>query len=365
MRAELHPRINLIVGKNGQGKTSFLEAVALLAGRPSFRTADLSALLRDGADRGSLSVRRAGPDGIRQLGLSLARGSRAHVLDGRPIARSQASRELPVVLLTAEDRDRLTGPPAGRRRALDRLALLLFPQHAARYQVYEKARAARNRLLTLGDHADPDELDVYESEMCRAGAEVGAARRGAVTQLAGAFAEKAERFDSPFRDLTVSLASDLPESGTVSALADAFSSLLKERRRAERRAGRTLVGPFRDDLRVDWGGLPLAQRASSGQSRTLLLAWTLSEMEILAKSLRTEPILAFDDFDSEWDPTALSIFAGALRDDVQVFLTSAREEAVRALPLPGGALYRMESGTLSRVGILGGGRSAPRVEAVG
>ncbi len=103
------------------------------------------------------------------------------------------------------------------------------------------------------------------------------------------------------------------------------------------------------------------ERASSGESRTLLLAWTLAELSLVERASDGRPILAFDDFDSEWDPSVLTSFAEALPEDGQIFLTSAREDAVRALPLPAGGIYRMRKGRLSREGILGAGRSVARV----
>jgi recombinational DNA repair ATPase RecF len=72
------------------------------------------------------------------------------------------------------------------------------------------------------------------------------------------------------------------------------------------------------------------------------------------------PLLGFDDFDSEWDPRVLGAFAEALPEEGQVFLTSARPEAVRGLPLPAGSLYRMAAGRLLREGILGAGRNCER-----
>ena len=60
-RIEFHPRLNLIVGDNGQGKTNLLEALAVVSGRISFRTADLAEVIRAGEMRGQLTakVRRA------------------------------------------------------------------------------------------------------------------------------------------------------------------------------------------------------------------------------------------------------------------------------------------------------------------
>ena len=62
------------------------------------------------------------------------------------------------------------------------------------------------------------------------------------------------------------------------------------------------------------------------------------------------PVFAFDDFDSEWDPDVLARFARALPDDGQVFLTSARERVARDLPLPAGAIWRVEAGRLAATG---------------
>jgi len=130
-----------------------------------------------------------------------------------------------------------------------------------------------------------------------------------------------------------------------------------ERAAEERRAGRCLTGPHRDDVVLTSAGAAVTTRASSGENRTLVLAWTLAEITLVEEAVGTAPALAFDDFDSEWDPGVLAACAEALPEDAQVFLTSARPEAVRGLPLPAGVLFRMSRGRLAREGILGAGRA--------
>jgi len=63
--------------------------------------------------------------------------------------------------------------------------------------------------------------------------------------------------------------------------------------------------------------VPVVSRASSGETRTFLLAWTLAEMTLMAEAAGNPPVLAFDDFDSEWDPRVLGAFAEALPEDGQ------------------------------------------------
>ncbi|MGA7990105.1 MAG: AAA family ATPase, partial [Thermoanaerobaculia bacterium] len=105
-RVEFHPRLNLVVGDNGQGKTNLLEALALVSGRTSFRTRDLAEARAHLAPRTVLSARvRASGDARTDttLGLVLAVGVREHYRDGKRVTRLTAARALPAVFLTARD----------------------------------------------------------------------------------------------------------------------------------------------------------------------------------------------------------------------------------------------------------------------
>jgi len=362
-KVEVHPRLNLIIGDNGQGKTNLLEALALVSGRPSFRTHELDEVRQHLAARAVVTARLRDDAGDSRndatLGFVYAGGAREQYLDGNRVTRLIAARCLPAVVLAARDLSRLSGPPAERRRALDRAALAIHPEHARALLAYERARAAKTRLLSLGARLDADELAVYETALAETGGLVAALRREARPRLEKEIARHAEDLGTPFRTLSLDLVSDLPASGDAPEMAGALATLLCARRSDERRAQRCLVGPHRDDVVLRADGVPLASRASSGETRTFLLAWTLAELSLLAGGGRA-PILGFDDFDSEWDPRVLGAFAEALPEDGQVFLTSARPEAVRGLPLPAGAIYRMTAGRLSREGILGAGRSVER-----
>ena len=361
-RIEFHPRLNLIVGDNGQGKTNLLEALAVVTGRPSFRTSELSEALRAGEPRGLLTAklhRPEGPPADRDglLGVRLSVGSREQFWNGERISRLHASRLAPVVFLTARDLTRYGGPPAERRRALDRASQALDPDYGRDLVAYEKARVSKARLLGARSRFDADELAVYEEAMAVSGGRVAATRRRAVRILESLLSESAARLRSPFASLRLEIASDLPADGDAGSLAATLRARMGERAAEERRAGRCLTGPHRDDVVLTSAGAAVTTRASSGENRTLVLAWTLAEIALVGEAVGTAPALAFDDFDSEWDPGVLAAFAEALPEDAQVFLTSARPEAVRGLPLPAGVLFRMSRGRLAREGILGAGRA--------
>ncbi len=363
-KLEFHPRLNLVVGDNGQGKTNLLEALALVSGRASFRTRDLAEARTHLAPRTVLSARvREGGDARTDttLGLVLSAGGREHYRDGNRITRLTAARSLPAVFLTARDLARLSGPAAERRRAIDRAALAVDPEHARALAHYEKARASKTRLLALSPRFDADEMAVYEATLAETGGRLAVTRRRTRARLEREITRAAAALGSPFRDLALELVSDLPAEGDAALMTEALAALQKEKKADERRAQRCLAGPHRDDAVLRAEGVPVAARASSGETRTFLLAWTLAELTLMAEATGNPPVLAFDDFDSEWDPRVLGAFAEALPEDGQIFLSSARPDAVRGLPLPSGALYRMAAGRLSREGILGAGRAGARV----
>ena len=352
-RLDFHPRLNLLVGANGQGKTNVLESLALVSGRPSFRTADLADVVRGGAAEAAVSVRLTGdPNGT--LGALLGRGRREHAWNGRKVSRLEASRKLPLVLLTAADLGRLGGPPAERRRALDRIAVAFEPGLAADFRRYEKARAERVALLVAPGRPDRDALSSFEEILAVSGAAIAAARRRHVDPLGRRLAGTARRLGTPWQDVSLRLVSDLPAAADRDALAEALRRGLRAREVDERRAGRALFGPHRDDVSLVSGETLLSTRASSGEARTLVLAWALAERALLAEAGGGLPVFAFDDFDSEWDPAVLERFADALPDDGQVLLTSARAEVARALPLPTGAVWEVEAGILSPAGPFAG-----------
>ncbi|MBK6404173.1 MAG: DNA replication and repair protein RecF [Holophagales bacterium] len=352
-RHGFHPRMNLLVGANGQGKTNVLESLALVSGRPSFRTADLADVVCAGEETAAVSVRLSGEaDGA--LGALLSRGRREHAWNGKKVSRLEASRKLPIVFLTAADLGRLGGPPSERRRALDRVAVALEPGLAAAFRRYEKARAERVALLAAPGRPDRDALSSFEEILSDTGAAIAAARRRRIGPLGRRLAETARLLGSPWSDVSLRLVSDLPAEGSLEELADALRRGLRQREETDRRAGRALFGPHRDDVRVESGPTPLSTRASSGETRTLVLAWALAERALLAEAAGALPVFAFDDFDSEWDPAVLTRFAEALPDDGQVFLTSARASVARALPLPAGAVWAVDAGDLSPSGPLAG-----------
>src|SRR3984957_19937768 len=82
----LHPRLNLISGDNGSGKTSLLEAIYVLGRGRSFRTRHTEQLIRHSAQHFWIHGRTA-PEPAHTLGIEFSREQPVQIrIDRAPVA---------------------------------------------------------------------------------------------------------------------------------------------------------------------------------------------------------------------------------------------------------------------------------------
>jgi DNA replication and repair protein RecF len=269
-------QFNLLVGENGAGKTNVLEAISLFApGRGLRRAAlaDMPAHDGSGPEAGgfAVSAELATPAGPVRLGTGVSPER-----PGRRIVQVNQA-EAPAVRLgewlgigwLTPAMDRLFAEGAGaRRRFLDRLVLALEPAHARHAARLEAALRERGRLLHDPAEPDPVWLDAIEAQVAEAGAAVAQARARVTGRLSAALAVLPE---APFaRPLLAYLPGGPLEEGDLAAA-------LREGRRRDRAAQRTLTGPHRDELAVTMAGKhqPAAE-CSTGEQKAMLIAITLA-----------------------------------------------------------------------------------------
>jgi DNA replication and repair protein RecF len=368
--AELAPaaRLNVITGDNGQGKTSVLEAIYLVATSRSFRTPKLAEVVRHGASVASIrAVLSEGPRAVehdaacepsasppsvrREQTLGIQNGRRTLRLDGEPPSSlGYYATRSPVVVFDPQQMSLSTGPSAGRRTLLDRIALFAHPvigNHAARYR---RALQARQTLLgtDLGRCAQPSaELDAFEALLATHGAALTVARRQAAAELAGETRAAFHAIGAPELELGLAFqpgGSDEPEQARRE---------LRDRRPLDARRRRTSFGPHLDDLGLELGGHPIRAVGSQGQHRSVTLALKIAELRCIARARQLEPILLLDDVSSELDPTrALALFAYLGGTACQIFLTTTRHELIVAPSLEGAERqdFRVQAGRISPVG---------------
>lgn len=312
-------RVNLLLGRNGQGKTNFIEALAVLLTGRSFRTSRLSELPRWETEGAVLSGELHRSEGTRTVRRTIQRqdnGVWQASGEGCPWAR--------VIVFGWQDLAILNGAPAARRAFIDGFAARVYPSHLSTLLRYRRLVEQRNRLLQ--SRATPDRLAPWDEQVAVVGMELIDRRRRAVaalqTELARVYPCLAGAEPSVDgerrRKVQVGYRSGIGEATEPSALVAALERV----RAVELRRGQTLVGPHRDDLAIELDGVDVRAFSSRGQQRLLALALRIAEVLPVTEAAGTAPVLLLDDALSELDPGVRDNVLREIRVVEQVFLTS-------------------------------------------
>jgi len=311
-----HRRFNVLVGENGQGKTSFLEAVYWLATLRAFRASRPRELLRMGTEANRVSGEVLGGGLIHRLEVRLTGAKREARREGKPVKPAAYFGTLAVILFTPEDVGLVRGPPGDRRRFLDRAVFNTRARHLDDAVAYKRALTSRNALLR--DGADADMLQAYEGVLAHHGALMATARRAYVDALAPGFARAFAAIMGEQPVASLELRPDV-EDADEATLADVWQA---ERER-DRQRGFTRRGPHADDLELLLDGRPARVNASQGQQRALVLALKIAEIDLLRTDHGITPVLLLDDVSSELDPRRNArLFDFLASFDGQVFITT-------------------------------------------
>lgn len=336
----LRPGPNVLVGRNGQGKTNLAEAIAYLATLGSHRVSADAPLVREGADAAFVRARLA--HGERRVTLELQlnkQGSNKARIGGSPVRTNELPRYAQVVLFAPEDLQIVRGDPSSRRRFADQLLVQRTPRMSAVIADYDRTLRQRTALLKSArarglKSAQLPTLDVWDDKLVALGSEIIDARTRLAQDLAPhvsqAYAAIAGADHRPELEWALSVRGGDPEDGdahqdpAAGATAELFRSALQDKRAAELERGLTLVGPHRDDLVLRVRDLPVKGYASHGESWSVALALRLASAELLrTESPGGDPVLILDDVFAELDADRRGRLAGVVAGYEQVLVTAA------------------------------------------
>jgi len=350
------PGVNLLIGENGQGKTNVLEAIYFFKFGRSFRAGRETEVIRLGEAYCRAEAAAVFDDDTRaDFAASIERdGAKRIKIDGEELSRlSDLVGRFPVVLFGPLDLELSGGEPAQRRRFVDMVGSMTDRDYIAAARAYRRLLGQRNAALKA--RANDYELNIWNEQITRAGAELVVRRLGVVAALEsevvaqaaklGATYALSMRYDSALLRDRGALASEGNAADDVAALAEVYAMELGARQDDERRRATTLVGPHRDDVELSLDGRDLRRYGSQGQRRLFAVLMKLAELSHLERELRERCVLLLDDVFSEFDDTVTTRLQTLLDGTRQVFVTSP--VAVDWASGGGARTYRVAGGVLA------------------
>lgn len=281
-------RPTIFVGNNAAGKSNILEAVYLLSTTKSQRVESENELIKNEEEFAKVEGFLSEPE--TELLVILNRITNEVNFRKKLMVNGIGRRtldfigNLPAVIFYPSDINMVTGAPSLRRWHLDLGLAQIDSEYKKSLSQYEAFLTARNRVLKrIREGAGrADELHYWTDELVEKGKVVSGKRK-------------------EFFDFINSLATPLGEFKFEFKPSVISAEKLLETNGREVAAAATLIGPHRDDYSVELEGRNLSRFGSRGEQRTATLAFKLAQLEYMAKTLGTRPILLLDDVFSELD----------------------------------------------------------------
>lgn len=328
-----HEKLNILCGKNAQGKTNLIEAIWLCSGVRSFRSTKDRRMIGDDVqvmDIG-LSFRNDFREQDIRFAMSKPNIKEKNVfLNGVKLKTpSKLFGGLDCVIFTPEDLELSKGSPDNRRQFLDLSVSQIKNSYGGVAAKYETLLEQRNVLLkniSFGK-SSRDELEVWDIQLARMGAYISLLRFNYTKKL-NVFAkklyweisEKREELDVSYYSTVYK--NDMLERSTdlTQELADHYLETLRKNTDEDIRSGFTQKGVHRDDMICKINGMPAREDASQGQHRSAALILKLSQAYILEEETGDHPVILLDDVLSELDKSRQRFVISRIHG-MQVFIT--------------------------------------------
>lgn len=347
--------LNILFGRNAQGKTSLLEAIYILATSRSWRAGRDYELVRweTPISRIWSEIERDAQNDV-EIEITFGRTEKKRV-SLNTVRKSRLSDFLGhvnVVLIEPHDVDIVRGEPSGRRRFINLELSQIQPQYCHLMANYRRILDQRNQLLKniqQGRGADAL-LHVLTEQLVTCGSGIVERRLRFLQRIGETGRRLHGEITEGEEDLSIEYRSSIcPESGDGNSgeIAEKFMSVLNKKRDEEIRRGVTLAGPQRDDLAFKINGIDSRVYGSQGQQRTIALSLRLAELEVMEDLASEPPIVLLDDVMTDLDEGRRQHVFRLTNGRCQTFITAASRNSFDGCFLSSGKVFGVEKGTVT------------------
>lgn len=354
------PTVNLFVGKNGQGKTNLLEAIAYLSLGKSFFSSPDNNLVRRGdegfvihgsfkSDRGieyRVGIRYTEETRKKEVRINNKEEERVSALIGK----------FPVVILCPEQHSITNGGPSERRRFMDLVLSQSHPSYFEMLMEYRRVLRQRNTILNESRRKGlrvRDSLAPWDEPFLDCAVGITRFRKNLITELdeyiRNNYGKIVDTDEIPSMKYDAAVPVD-DEAGKDRQRQRAYEEF-RNSFENEIRYGTTVFGPHRDELVLSINDMEVRKYASQGQQKSFLVALKISESQYLLEKRNEQPLILLDDLFGELDHDRSRRVLDLTIGTGQTFVTSADNSIgeTHYTSLNGHTLFTVDGGGVAYV----------------
>jgi len=318
---EFSPEVTLIIGKNTAGKSNLIEAIYFISHGKSFRTDKDTEAIRNGVNVAKIASETESDTLEVVLSTIPGKFGKKLLINGVSKRKIDFIGNLPSVLFSPQDLDLITGSPGLRRNFLDEVLEQTDRDYRFASINYSKALRQRNSLLEKVKNTgfkNFSEFSYWDNLLISNG-NILTNKRQEFIDFVNDQKKKLFEFKMIYDESTISV------------------ERLAQYKEAEEASGLTLVGPHRDDFRLeikssfakasDGQGMSVKNYGSRGQQRLSVLQLKLLQLDFLEKNLGARTTLLLDDIFSELDEGHI-LHVLSLVQSQQTIITTTHEEFI-------------------------------------
>ncbi|WP_070970188.1 DNA replication/repair protein RecF [Vibrio sonorensis] len=340
---ELSSGFNFLVGVNGSGKTSVLEAIYLLGHGRSFKSTLTGRVIKNERDQLFVHGRFLNSDQFElPIGINKQRDGSTEVKIGGQSGQklAQLAQVLPLQLIHPEGFELLTDGPKHRRAFID---WGVFHTESAFYDAwgrFKRLNKQRNALLKTA--TSYRELSYWDQEMARLAEQISLWRSEYVAQMSQQ-AEQICREFLPEFDIKLQYYRGWDKETP-------YQEILASNFERDQSLGYTVSGPNKADLRIKVSNTPVEDVLSRGQLKLMVCALRLAQGQHLTSKTGKQCIYLIDDFASELDSQRRQRLADCLKaTGAQVFVSSITESQIADMREDNGKVFHVEQGQIEPI----------------
>ena len=311
-------RITHIVGDNGSGKTSLLEAVTLILSGKSFLSANKKELIRNSEKTLIISGQITQDNGqTNELSLSVDTSKSLHTANNKRISQEKAHLQHPICIIDANIINVSSGVPSYRRGLLDRAVFHVEPNHAKNHREFKRCLTQRNKALSKGKPAL--EVRAWNEPLCIAAEKISKARHDLLTESKPWFKEVAGEI----------LGSKYSFSFMRGWKSENYLESLLRNEKKDRALKSTSSGPQKEDFTLLCLDKKTKKYSSHGEEKLVSISLVLSLNMALEKRKNTLSTMLFDELESGLDYNALSKVINIIKNlKNQQLITSLKHQTL-------------------------------------